>query len=160
MRVTWFRLSTLTLAGVLLGIGCNPREGRLPAAKCTFKHLPAGAVMRYSTAGGIMWSSHKITVFEDGRVEVVDSRDPPEVFQVDPGRVEKLVADLRATGALSEEDGCWRGAGADGMGRELVIREKGGAAHGFSEEQTGAGSRAVAKAFEVGAAFRAELRRR
>lgn len=120
-----------------------------------------GAIMAYGTGGGITGKSSYLTVFADGRVERSERGRPSPPVRLPVTSVEKLAADLAATGVFAQTDGTWAPSRVrpDGGGATLVVRDSAGTVHTYDRESGATAPAAVERALQVGGAFASEVER-
>ncbi len=122
------RLRLLASSAVLflLVAGCkaatDPKAFGTPG--CPAVALADGAVVSYAGGGGITGATQSFVAFPDGRVEL-SADGKPRTVTVSRDRLDELQSDLRATGVLDEDQGCYipDEAVADGTGAELELRD-------------------------------------
>ncbi len=143
----------------LLLIACKDRgaakdKDKPRVKECGFQPLPPGATAVFRTGGGIKQQFRGYTVFDDGRVEGGKASD------VRPGHapvasVEKLKADIAATGAFKEKDDCWAPPQPvdDGYYTSLVIRGSDNVVHSYSMEDSAKVPPAIERALEIAGKF-------
>ncbi len=148
-------------ASACKGRGDTAPDGEAPDAQAPRVELAPGALMTYSSGGGSTGKTIRLTVFADGRVEGERSQKPMPPARVPVARVEKLAADLVATGVFAEKDGSWRPSRTvpDGGGSKLVVRDKAGTVHVYDAETGGTAPDAVVRAMALGSVFAAEVER-
>jgi hypothetical protein len=151
------------MVGLVTGLSACKAGGKSAPDAQTTQTEPAlapGALMTYSQGGGITGKTTRVTVFADGRVEGKASpRNPRPQVRLPAARVEKLAAELAATGVFTEKDGAWRPSGqvADGIGARLAVRDQAGGVHVYESASGAKAPAAVDRALEVGRAFAAEV---
>jgi len=152
------RLLTLTLAVGLSA--CKSTSDSAPDAEASAPRpvLAPDVLMVYRSGGGISGTSFRLTVFADGRVERTDSRQPMPQVRVPVARVQKLTADLAATGVFAVKDGTWEPPDpvSDSISVAVVARDHAGAVH-FYETTGGTAPDTVQRALRIGRAFAREV---
>ena len=113
----------------------------------------------YHAGGGISPQERHITLFADGRVDSTTSW-PVAVrhARVPRARVEKLTADIAATGAFEGLDGAWtfEPPVPDGTGSSLTIRDASGKMHCY-RAASGIAPKPVEEALSLASTFADEV---
>lgn len=119
-------LASAAVVSLVLVAGCNGTTDAkaLGTAGCPAVALRDGAAVSYAGGGGITGATQSFVAFPDGRVELSDGGKPRTVT-VPRERIDDLQRDLRATGVIDEDQGCYipDEAVADGTGAELELRD-------------------------------------
>jgi len=147
----------IVLAAALLVAACN--KGRKTGDECAFEPLPAGATLIYRGGGGLKAQFVRFTVFDDGRVE--SGKDSAlRRGRVPVARVEKLKADVAATGALNEKDACWVPSKQqdDFYFASMVMRASGNVVHSYTTQEGASPPPAIDRALDIAAKFGSEVR--
>jgi hypothetical protein len=118
----------VTLASAACSSSSSPKAPG--SGTCTFDALPAGAAVSFSSSGGFAGDSRSFVTFEDGRVEIRNSKIGPSALTANVGtdRVKRLTSDIDATGVHNEEQGCYApdSPQSESTSSSLVLRRDGG----------------------------------
>jgi hypothetical protein len=146
---------------MMMGLSaCKGRRDSAPDGQGPPEELAPGALMIYASGGGATGRTTHVTVFADGRVEGRESlQTAASHARVPAARVEKLAADLAATGVFALKDGSWLPSRpvADGSGALILVRDRAGAVHAYEWASGAKAPDAVARAMDVGGAFATEF---